>query len=265
MIAKKEMPYPYIAWNKKWGSPFGRPTRWFENIKKKFSPTSEVNSNKGLFSLQPNNDTRIFEYPWAFFSANLKPGMRVLEIGGGLSGFQFVLSKSGMQVTNIDPGMERLGWPVNKVTMDRLNSLFKTDVTLINQGVEEVSLKANSFDCAFCISVIEHMPNQIAESAIANTYNALRPGGIFLLTIDLFPDVFPFTQKVENIYGKNMSVKQLLDNSGFEIIHGNKQELFGYLEFDSNQILENLSQYLLGSMYPVLVQTLILRKPEAIV
>lgn len=264
MIAKKEMPNSYLAWNKKWGAPFGYPPCRLETFMEKIIPAAWAITNKGMFSLQPNNDTRVFEYPWAYFAANLKQGMRVLEIGGGLSGFQFVLSKSGMHVTNIDPGMDRLGWPVNKKTFDRLNSLFKTDVTLFNHGAEEVCLQDNSFDRAFCISVIEHMPPQIAKAALINTYNALRPGGIFLLTIDLFLDVFPFTQKTENIYGINMSIKQLLDDSGFEITQGDKQELFGYPEFESTRILENLPQYFLGNIYPDLVQTLILRKPEAI-
>jgi hypothetical protein len=35
--------------------------------------------------------------------------MRVIEIGGGLSGFQFALSKMGCDVVNIDLGMEAAG------------------------------------------------------------------------------------------------------------------------------------------------------------
>lgn len=264
MIAKKDIPDSYLAWNKKWGAPIGYPPHRLETFMKKILPSAWAITNKGMFSLQPNNDTRAFEYPWAYFAANIKQGMHVLEIGGGLSGFQFVLSKCGMHVTNIDPGMDRLGWPVNTESFDRLNSLFKTDVTLINHGAEKTCLQDNSFDRAFCISVIEHMPPQVAKTTLLNTYNALLPGGLFLLTIDLFLDIFPFTPKIENIFGTNMSVKQLLDDSGFEVIQGNKHELFGYPEFESTRILENLPQYLLGGIYPVLVQTLILRKPEVI-
>lgn len=264
MLAKKNLEPRFLSWNKKWGSPFGHPARWFEKFTERFLPASRITINRNIFSLQPNNDTRAFEYPWAFFSADFKPGMRVLEVGGGLSGFQFVLSKSGMHVTNIDPGMDRLGWPVNKETFSQLNSLFNTDVTLLNQGIEEARLEANSFDRAFCISVIEHMPPQTAKIALNKVYNTLRPGGMFILTIDLFLDVFPFTQKIENLYGRNISVQQLLNETSFEIIHGDKQELFGYLEFESTGILENLPQYLIGGLYPVLVQTLILRKPEVV-
>ena len=41
----------------------------------------------GPFAFQENNDTRRFEYPWAYFATSLRPGF-ALEIGGGLSGFQ---------------------------------------------------------------------------------------------------------------------------------------------------------------------------------
>ena len=46
---------------------------------------------KGPFGGQGNNSTREFEYPWCFHTAKLETGMHVLEVGGGLAGFQFVL------------------------------------------------------------------------------------------------------------------------------------------------------------------------------
>jgi hypothetical protein len=41
---------------------------------------------------------------------------------------------------------------------------------------------------------------------------------------------------------------------------GDRKELFGFPEFNADQILANLDKYLLGS-YPALTQLLVLKKP----
>ena len=72
-------------------------------------------SLRGPFTIQDNNTTRRAEYPWAYFATPLEPGLQVLELGGSLAGFQFVLDRAGCRVTNVDPGNEShgRGWPVD--------------------------------------------------------------------------------------------------------------------------------------------------------
>ena len=41
------------------------------------------------------------------------------------------------------------------------------------------------YDVVTCISVLEHMPISVQESALANMCSAVRPGGSLLLTLDL--------------------------------------------------------------------------------
>src|SRR6476620_839450 len=102
----------------------------------------------GPFSFQDNNNTRIFEYPWSFYAANIRRGHRVVEIGGSLSGFQFVLDKYGCQVVNIDPGMEARGhgWPCDQVSIARLNKLFGTSVKLESCTIGQANLEPNTVD-----------------------------------------------------------------------------------------------------------------------
>lgn len=213
----------------------------------------------GPFAIQPNNTTRRFEYPWAFHATPLDAGMRVLEIGGGLSGFQFALDRHGCAVVNIDPGLEAkgIGWRCDNASMARLNQLFGTSVELRNTVISDAQLAPESFDRAFSVSVLEHLPDR---DCMRYAYDCLRPGGYFVLTVDLFLNVAPFTSKLSNKYGKNVSIKWLTELAPFELAQGNRRELYGFSEFNPEHILCGLEKYFIGS-YPALVQCVVLRKP----
>src|SRR6187551_2265625 len=99
MIARRELPEQYRQWNRKYGAPFGNWPAWRSSPFAK-APLWLSSRLLGPFSTQTNNTFRAFEYPWAYHAASLEPGQRVLEIGGGLSGFQFVLSRMGCHVVN---------------------------------------------------------------------------------------------------------------------------------------------------------------------
>lgn len=263
MIGTKEHLNDFEKWNKTWGAPFGAPVQYpFPyNISQKLDPKEERQiQEKGYFGFQPNNDTRAIEYPWAFHSSNLEKGMRVLEIGGGLGGFQFVLSRMGMSVDNVDPGMEDLQWPVSAEAISRLNKAFNTNVRLIKKPIHETDLEAEKYDRIFCISVIEHLPEDLIRSSVLKAHSYLKRGGLFVLTVDLFLNIFPFCTREDNMFGKNIKITSIADESLFEIKVGNKSELFGYPEFNTDEILGNLDRYYIGHGYPVLAQMIVLQK-----
>ena len=101
MLAPASLPELYQQWNVANGAPFGRPIRK-RHLLDHFLPAKSSEELRGPFSIQLNNTTRGFEYPWAFYSAEISPGMNVLDLGGGLSGFQFALDKSGCDVVNVE-------------------------------------------------------------------------------------------------------------------------------------------------------------------
>ena len=261
MLARKNIPDKFLEWNNKYSAPFGRELpAWFRL--NRFYPKYCL-KYKGPFSLQPNNDTRIYEYPWAFFEGNLKPGMKVLEIGGGLSGFQFVLAKLGVSVTNVDPGMDARGrgWPVDEATICRLNATFGTSVNLINTFMEDANLKNNYFDIAYSISVIEHIPQTEILDVTSKIFNVLKPGGIFIATIDLFLELYPFTDVHSNKFGINIDVIDIVNSNEWIVSNGIKNELYGYHEFNVNEILKQLPSYYIGRNHPTLIQCIVLQKP----
>lgn len=263
MLAKRNLDKKFIHWNKKWHAPYGRKlTRRL--LPYKYSTGLPLRRLNGMFSLQPNSDTRVYEYPWAYYATRLDAGMKVLDIGGGLSGFPFVLSKEGMHVVNVDPFYDYGPLKHYKYdpydVIDKMNGSFGTHVQLKRTTLSEARLEANSFDRVFSISAIEHIPMDEVERIMKEIHRILKPQGMVVLTVDLFLNLYPFSKRMENEYGRNISIKSMIDMSGLELITGDKRELFGYEEFDSQEILANLETYFISTTYPVLAQTLVLKK-----
>jgi SAM-dependent methyltransferase len=263
VIARKLLPASFVQWNRDWGSPGG--TRWYrafrslgiQGLASRIQP-----SFGGPFKIQVNNNTRRVEYPWAFHATKITPGLKVLEIGGGLAGFQFVLDRLGCSVTNVDPGMgaHGHGWPVDQSSMVRLNRQFRTQVTLHNCFLHEAPLPPASFDRAFSISVLEHIPIGEIPPTIALVYKLLRPGGYLVVTLDLFVNLVPFCSRTSNEFGVNVPARLIAESAPFELVQGDRRELLGYPEFDTDRILAMLDELMLGD-YPALAQLMVLRKP----
>lgn len=268
MLARRHLPLSYHLWNMRHHAPFGRfawrgPAAPVGGLITRFLPWRWRAAVLGPFSIQPNNSIRRYEYPWSFAVARPRPGHRVLEIGGGLAGFQFVLDRAGARVVNVDPGLaaKGVGWPCTSESMERLNHTFGTDVELRNTTVDQAGLEDESFDLAFSISVLEHLPPDDLRAVMTDVYRALKPGGRFVITLDLFLDLAPFTEARTNKYGGNIRVPDLLSHAPFVMIHGDPAELCGFPEFSAARVRDRLETYLVGAGYPALAQCIVLQKP----
>ncbi len=263
MLAKRKLDNKYLQWNWQWHAPFGR-TFLKELIPKKYWYSRWAGPLVGMYVFQPNSDTRKFEYPWAVDVAGLKPGMNVLDLGGGYSGFSFTLSKMGMNVTNVDPfvdyGPSQHYEDRPSDIVRRLNRVFHTNITLKHCTLKEAYFPDESFDRIFCISTIEHLQQEEIMFMMQEIHRILKPSGLCILTVDLFLNLEPFTPRMTNEFGRNVSIKWLTDTSRMELCKGNKEELFGYEEFAPKNILQQLESYYLGSSYPALVQAFVLKK-----
>jgi 2-polyprenyl-3-methyl-5-hydroxy-6-metoxy-1,4-benzoquinol methylase len=252
----------FVDWNARWQAPFGPKRAMHLSLAEKLIP--EVAEKIGPFAYQHNNSTRLVEFPWAFYAAELNSGIKCLEIGGAFSGLQFVLARTGVQVTNVDPFVdygEDDAYPSDPEAIhERLNKLFGTSVALCRSTLAEAQLASRSFDRAFCISTMEHLPRAEIVRTLRTLRTVLKPGGLFVLTTDLFLDLAPFTDRRRNRWGTNVSIRWLVEQSGMQLVQGDRSELFGYPEFDPYEILGHLDRYLVGRYYPTLAQLLVLRK-----
>ncbi len=264
MLARRSLPDEFREWNRRWGAPFGYSSRAARFVRSRVPGlTSRFPQLGGPFAFQENNETRIYEFPWAFFAAPLERGMHAVEIGGSLSGFQFVLAMSVAKVTNVDPGESAsgVGWPCTPASIGRLNRAFGTDVQLENCTLEAAHLADASVDRVYSISTIEHIPDHELPGLADDIRRILKPGGLVVLTIDLFLDIAPFTHRTENRFGWNIDVRAFVERLGLEMIVGDERELNGYPSFDPEYVLSELSELLYGS-YPACAQLLVLRKDE---
>ena len=265
MLGRRKLPQAYRAWNLKWGAPFGRPSAHGLSLRQRLESKSAASF--GPFAFQPSNLTRAFEYPWSFFAGHIRPGMRVLDVGGGLFGMQFVLALSGCSVTNVDPSAKTgssgpfSGWGLSPKTHRRMNRIFGTDVRLVADSVENARLPAASFDRVYCLSVLEHLPFRDARRAIAAIERLLAPEGLLLLTVDLFLDVVPFGVMRRNVWGWNHDVYRLLRGSKLALASGARSELLGFPEFDFDRVVRLVPRLLIGH-YPCVSQAMALRRPE---
>jgi SAM-dependent methyltransferase len=261
---------PLEDWNERWGAPYGHVSARELSIKQRFA--SDDPGAFGPFAFQVCNHTRVFEYPWAYFAAELKPGMQTLDVGGGLGGLQYALAQEGVDVTNVDPeakvtertwsGFPSAAVPLTLDNHEQLNKVFGTAVRLVPEKVQESGLEPGTFDRAFCLSVIEHVSQDEARDMVAAVRNLLKPGGLLLLTIDLFLDVKPFGVLDTNVWGTNIDVHALVRESGMEMVEGDPTELHGFPEFDFDKVVARMPEYFMG-YFSALSQALVLRKPVA--
>jgi 2-polyprenyl-3-methyl-5-hydroxy-6-metoxy-1,4-benzoquinol methylase len=273
MIARKKLPAEFEAWNEKWGAPYGyRGNRLYREGNLPQSTTIEAISNPtdpdyGPFAFQWNSDTRVFEYPWAFLTAKAEPGMRVLDIGGGVSGLQYVLDKGGCEVTNVDPSARpefRSGFSqdfgLNPDLHAALNTVFDTNVTLVADTIQDADLAPASFDRVFCLSVIEHITAEDGAQVMESIGRLLRPGGQGIFTVDLFFDLKPFGVLDRNVWGINHNIAELVKSSGLTMVDGDPRELLGFPEFDYDRVVSLIPELHLGNFYPTVPQTFVLEK-----
>jgi SAM-dependent methyltransferase len=271
MLARRELPMEYDVWNRNWGAPFGRHQFALEMLKRVGTATREtvlrnarMRRARGPFAFQWNTVTRTYEYPWAYYQvAGLGPS-RILEIGGALSGLQFVLAKDGHEVHNVDPFLDYGSgdYVVDPVAEHAsLNRAFGTDVKLHRASLSEANL-TGSFSAVVSISTIEHLSPDEIEATLKAVKQLLAPGGLLVLTVDLFFNLMPFCHRMTNAWGSNTSVAWIDELLGYSMVAGDRRELYGYGEFSSDVILSRLEEFAVNVDFPQLAQLVTFRAPD---
>lgn len=134
----------------------------------------ELEARDAVSYLHPS---KRWEYPWAMQRAELEPGARVLDAGCGDSIFPVYLAAHGYRVTAVDL----------EFTAD-LGDLHGVNAEYLRGDLTCLPLESRSYDRIFCISVIEHLPEDQIPIAMQELRRVLRPGGRLLLTTDFYED-----------------------------------------------------------------------------
>ena len=261
MLARRNLPDQYAQWNRTWGAPYGR--RWPLPVTshKKLKSHSLVHRLRGPFGFQGNSTTRAYEYPWAYHQLQDLGPSRIVEIGGAFSGLQFVLAKDGHEMHNVDPFFDygRGGYEVDAAEEHAsLNRAFGTNVMLHKSTLPEADLTGH-FSAIICVSTLEHLPPESIEATLSTVKRLIAPGGLVVLTIDLFLNLAPFCDRTTNIWGSNSSVAWIEDILGYEMIAGERAELYGYKEFSADNVLSRLEEFAVNAGYPQMAQLVTFR------
>lgn len=139
----------------------------------------------GLLSSPAFYAARTWEYPYAVLSGDLQPGMTCADIGCGMTAFTVYLQQvAKCEVTGVDPDIFDAGVRYKGHGVSR-EFLAKTGLRVVDGGMEVIPLPSESFDRVYCLSVIEHLPPEVARRGIQEMARILKPGGRAIVTVDV--------------------------------------------------------------------------------
>lgn len=261
MLAPAALPQSAQDFNRRHGAPYGRRgKKWLRRARDHSTLAARL---AGAYAWQPNATTRRFEYPWAYEQVCAQGrDLVVADVGASLGGLQFTLAQAGHDVHAVDPGLAAhgMGWQLDPEFHAFLSRAHHAPVTLHATELENAGLPDDSVDVLVSISTLEHFAPADFSAFAEAAKRVLRPHGIVVLTIDLFLDLQPFTDRHENRYGTNVDVAALLEEMECDLVEGDPTELNGFDAFDPRRVQANLSEYLIADSYPGMAQCIVARR-----
>lgn len=164
----------------------------------------------GMLSKPAFYAARLWEYPYAILAAQLKPGLKVADIGCGMTAFTIYLKEHAQcEVIGVDPdvfeaGLKYKGHGVSEEFIKRTGIKFRRgDMT-------EVPLESDSQDRAFSISVMEHVPPHVRRRGMQELARILKPGGLAVITVDMSM-WFEMNRPLQLVYESGLNLYGLAD------------------------------------------------------
>lgn len=137
----------------------------------------------------PQTIIRTIEYPWIAARMPRGAGLRVLDMGAGLSALPLWLARQGARVVTVD-GHRLVRTPPAQPNWNEWGfldyGLIDGSIRSHNCLMQDLS-DAGPFDLIYSVSVIEHIPAEARRDVLAAMRRCLAPGGRLLLTLDLIP------------------------------------------------------------------------------
>ena len=169
---------------------------------------------------------RAWEYGRVFDILELNSLMKVLDCGGASSPLVFYCARKGIDTTTVDLQeslventnyvSKKMGWKINALVQD----------------MTELSFEDNYFDTIFCISVLEHMNNNLKSKAMREFKRVLKPGGKVGITFDFGKSVNDSTSYDYDKHAQfHTSLKDINEIEEF-LIKPSGLKIYGNTEFE---------------------------------
>ncbi len=123
----------------------------------------------------PLDPSRYLELPWVLAHLQAAAGSRVLDLAGPKL-LSLALARRGLAVTAVDRLAEEID------TWRRLTAGEPNLELLVADG-RSLPFPAHSFDHAYSVSVLEHIPEPGDEQALRELARVVKPGGRVLVTV----------------------------------------------------------------------------------
>ena len=106
-------------------------------------------------------------------------GLKIAEIGGGNSRILPKLAEQN-QCYNIEKFEGLAVGPTSEIKIDKVENIIAF------LGEYSGKIEKNSFDVAFSVSVVEHVPEGAMDDFLSEGIEILKPGGLWLHAIDIY-------------------------------------------------------------------------------
>lgn len=128
---------------------------------------------------------RQLEYSFAFDAIKRLTSLRgtALDAGAGVTPLPHALAGLGYTVhaCDFDRGL------MTRMAATSMADVYGTQVSYSWQDLSEIGFPDATFDLVTCISVLEHIPPPHDRRALRELLRVLKPGGLFVLTLDFQP------------------------------------------------------------------------------
>lgn len=127
-----------------------------------------------------HNWSRVWEYPYVYLQIPKNGSLKIMDFGSGVTFFPHVITKIGHDVAcvDIDPVCRR-----DSLRAGEFYNREKKHSGAISVPENGKIDRLGEYDLIYSISVLEHIRNP--EKFIKKFYDALKPGGRLILTMDI--------------------------------------------------------------------------------
>jgi 2-polyprenyl-3-methyl-5-hydroxy-6-metoxy-1,4-benzoquinol methylase len=129
--------------------------------------------------------SREWEYPYAVINSETRPGMRVVDLGcGGAPLIPYLVTRLGCQAAGVD--LNLTATPRHTLRgFNRPPEQVFPQVTWKLRSMADTGLASGQWDRVFCISVLEHVTEDLARDTLREVKRLLRPDGRAVITTDV--------------------------------------------------------------------------------
>jgi SAM-dependent methyltransferase len=205
-------------------------TEFFRN-KKKFKKLMDQKLKENKVRIEHSfliktHHEREWEFYTSYYNAELKDTDMVLDTGAYNTYFCVFLKDYVKKIYSTDSfywaernHVKELNLPLPGQWMDKINGIEPAKLAAREEDLTNLSFENDKFDKIFCISVIEHVKDDLV--GMKEMFRVLRPGGILLLTTEVNKRLNKPYSEVDKSYYRVYSYEQIIDlikRVGFKLV-----------------------------------------------